>query len=592
MYFLRQAAWLAAVFFMGAAVNASAQETLTVKSNYTRTYAETVSEYLNLAENDARCRLFEYGRSDAGPPVHLFVISQNEEFRPGQLREQGKTVLLVNNAIHPGEPCGVDASIAFAKKLLDRQSEESRALEKMVVCIVPVYNIGGALNRGRQSRANQNGPLAYGFRGNARNLDLNRDFAKANSANTLAFYRLFAEWKPDVFIDTHTTDGADYSYAMTLISPIAQTLAPPLGAFAENEMVPALYSRMARKNNEMCPYVFTVGESPKSGLRDFLETPRYSTGFTELFNTISFVSEAHMLKPYHERVGHTYHLLLETAGYMSENASKIRRLRAEADAEIRSRKQFTLKWELDESKSETIRFKGYREDTVVSALTGERMIRYNSYRPRRYDIPYFKTYKPVLTVEKPQFYLIPQAYPEIADRLRAAGVRVETLREDLEVTVEVYYIERYETSEEPYEGVYLHTDVEVRKDRQRLAFRTGDYFVETNQQSNRMIVELLEPQSPDSYFAWGFFDGCLMQKEWYSTYIFEQYADTFLKARPTLKAAFERKKRKDPAFAKDPRAQLYYLYKLTPLYEPTHRRYPIARYSGKAIRGGLPGKGR
>lgn len=586
---MRSAALLlfAAALLIGAAWNASAQDALTVKPNYARTYAETITEYLNIAENDARCRLFEYGRSDAGPPVQLFVISQSEEFRPEKLREQGKTILLLNNAIHPGEPCGVDASIAFAKKLLDRQSPESRALENVVVCIVPVYNIGGALNRGRQSRANQNGPLAYGFRGNARNLDLNRDFAKANAANTLAFYRLFAEWKPDVFIDTHTTDGADYTYAMTLISPIAQTLAPPLGDFAENKMVPALYDRMARKNKEMCPYVFTIGESPKSGLRDFLETPRYSTGFTELFNTISFVSEAHMLKPYKERVGHTYQLLLETASFMREEAENIRRLRADANAEVRSRKNFTLKWELDTTKYETIRFKGYREDTVVSALTGERLIRYNSYRPRGYDIPYYKTYQPVLTVEKPQFYIIPQAYPEIAERLRAAGVRVETLREDLELSVDVYYIEDFETSAEPYEGVYLHSNVEVRKESRRLAFRAGDYFVETNQDGNRMIVELLEPQAPDSYFAWGFFDGCLMQKEWYSSYIFEQYADTFLNARPTLKSEFERKKREDPAFAKDSRAQLYYLYKQTPLYEPTHRRYPVARYSGKAIRGGL-----
>ncbi|MCB0684129.1 MAG: hypothetical protein KDC32_24970, partial [Saprospiraceae bacterium] len=127
-----------------------------------------------------------YGDTDAGFPLHLAILSIDGDFDPVSLRKKGKRILFINNAIHPGEPCGVDATMMLLQDyLLDPARRE--ALENVVVIAIPFYNIGGGLNRGSFSRANQEGPIEYGFRGNARNLDLNRDFIKCDSRNARTF---------------------------------------------------------------------------------------------------------------------------------------------------------------------------------------------------------------------------------------------------------------------------------------------------------------------------------------------------------------------------------------------------------------------
>ena len=259
---------------------------------------------------------------------------------------KNKGVLLINNAIHPGEPCGVDASIKLAKDLLSNKSYEN-LLKNTIICIVPFYNVGGGLNRSCCSRANQNGPEEYGFRGNAQNRDLNRDFIKCDTKNAEAFTKLFHLCNPDVFIDAHTTNGADFQYAMSLIATQPDKLTPQLRDYLRKDMLPYLYTDMEKKNKEIIPYVYGYKGNLENGIKDYLETPRYSTGYTTLFNTIGFVTEALKYKSYTQRVEHTYEFFITTLNWMNENNTELKSVRNKAIEEIKTQTNFELAWKLD-----------------------------------------------------------------------------------------------------------------------------------------------------------------------------------------------------------------------------------------------------
>lgn len=540
-------------------------------SNTTATYQEVIAFYEALDREYETCSLLTCGVTDSGKPLHLFVVSKDRQFEPEELRRQNKTVILINNGIHPGEPEGIDASMMLMRDLL----VEENLPHNTVLCVIPVYNVGGMLNRGT-SRANQNGPESYGFRGNARNLDLNRDFMKADSRNSLSFQAIFRSWQPDVFMDTHTSNGADYQYIMTLIDTQVDKLHPALRDVASS-FTAELYAKMEKSGYEMVPYVNFRGRSPESGLVSFFEGPRYSTGYAALHHTFGYMPETHMWKPYAQRVHSTYTLLRHFIGLADERAHLLHQRRERALEQSRTQKEFVLTWELDTAHYKQIAFKGYESGEKPSDVSGYPRQYYDRNRPFIRDVPYYNRYTPGITVEKPYAYIIPQAWSEVADLLALNGVRLDTMECDTILTLEMYYIKDYRTARTPYEGHYPHSEVMLRKEIQQIQCFRGDYVVVTDQAVNRYIVEALEPQSTDSYFAWNFFDSVLSQKEHFSAYIFEDEAFKMLNADPGLKRRFESAKSADEQLRTDPRAQLDWIYKQSPYYEKTHLRYPIGR---------------
>lgn len=540
----------------------------------TLTYAEIVSTFESFAKQSPFVKLFSYGTTDVGKPLQLFVISKSKEFNPDELIKQNKRILLINNGIHPGEPDGIDASVELVKTFL---KEPSKIPDDVVVCIIPVYNIDGCLNRGKYSRANQNGPEEYGFRGNAQNLDLNRDFVKADSKNAQTFMEIFQKWKPDVFVDTHTSNGADYQYVMTLISTQRDKLNPLLSGFMVKEMLPVLYNKMKQRNYEMIPYVDTKGETPESGIVEFLETPRFSTGYSTQFNAIGFVSETHMWKPYNDRVWSTYEFLFSLIETTHKFREKIGVLRKQADENVKTQKEFPLNWELDTTVSEQIDFKGYEAIHKPSNVTGLKRLFYDRSKPFTKKIPFYYHYKATKSVNKAEKYIVPQAWEKVLDRMKLNGVQMKQIQSDTAISCNVYYITGFETSKNPYEGHYVHYKTKVRTEKQELKFFKGDYVIETNQTANRYIVEALEPECDDSFFAWGFFDAILQQKEWFSDYVFEEKAEEILKSNSKLKEQLEEKKKADKEFAANHWAQIAFIYQNSPYYEKSHKRYPVVR---------------
>ena len=545
--------------------------------NQTYTYKKLIEKYQLLATENDFLKLSEVGKSDIGKPIHLVVISKNEDFTPSTTRKNGKSVLLINNGIHAGEACGIDASVELAKKLSNPEHELHKMLDSVVVLIIPIYNVGGMLNRGSFSRANQNGPEEHGFRGNAKNLDLNRDFIKLDSRNAKTFTQLFRAWDPDIFIDTHTTNGSDHQYTLTLINTQKDKLNSVLSQYTEETMLPAFYQRMKEKEMNMIPYVYNYKSSPIQGIRSFLETPRFSSGYASLFDCFSFITEAHVYKPFTKRVEHTLGFLETVVSFASTNSFIIRQKRKEAKELTRKQVLFPIHWKIDTSKFEKIPFKGYETTSRESELTGQKMMFYNREKLFSKTIPYYNSFKPKVEVKKPEYYVIPQAYERVIQRLKLNEVKMRELKEDSAIELQVYYIEDYKSPKTPYEAHFLHSDISVSKKRERIQFYEGDYLIEVNQEANRYIVETLEPQSVDGFFAWNFFEGIVQQKEWFSDYAFEPKAIQFLKENPQIKKEFEYKKETDEAFAKNSWAQLYYIYKKSPYYEKTVNRFPVYR---------------
>jgi len=546
-----------------------------VNDQTTATYQETIDLYKKLDLAYQQLKLIEAGPTDSGFPLHLAVISETAEFDPVKLREQGKIILLINNAIHPGEPEGVDASMILCRDILQRR-ELQVLIEHVVIVVIPMYNIDGALNRGCCSRANQDGPAEYGFRGNGKNLDLNRDFIKCDSKNARSFAQIFNEWQPDVLVDNHTSNGADYQYTMTMLATQTDKLGTLLGSYMRRILLPRLNTLMKMKGQEMCPYVNEFKETPADGLGGFYDSPRFSSGYAALHHCIGFVPETHMLKPFPYRVKATLDFMVVLLQELNIEHSRIKDLRKQAVQEAMSSEYLNLDWKQDESLVDTIVFKGFEGKYKPSEVTGLDRLWYDRGAPYERKIPYWSRFKPTVQVLKPKAYIIPQAYSEVVELLKMNGVQFKRLTADAEPTVEMYRIGKFGTRQ-AYEGHYLHYDVEVATEKKNWRYNKGDYVALTNQPAVRFLVETLEPQGPDSYFAWNYFDGILQEKEYFSAYVFEEIAAQFLQGHPEVKTELEAKRLTDPEFAKSQWAQLFFVYQKTPYFEPMVNLYPVGR---------------
>ncbi len=542
------------------------------QKNTTATYAQIVSYYEQLDKQYDQLKVYNIGTTDIGKPLQLIVLSKDKVFDPAMIKKQNKRVILINNGIHPGEPEGIDASMMLVRDLLKKNALPVN----VVICLIAVYNIDGCLNRGL-SRVNQNGPAAYGFRGNYRNLDLNRDFIKADSKNALAFMQILNTWKPDVFLDNHTSDGADYQYVMTLIETQHNKQNRIIADYTSKTLTPELFSRMKKSGFEMTPYVESEGATPDSGIVAFLETPRYSSGFTAQRNIISYISETHMLKAFAPRVISTYDLMQHLIDIVQRDTVFIGKIKLQADEETKTQKSFALNWELDKTSFDTITFKGFTAGYKPSEVSGLPRLFYDRTKPFTKNIRYYNTYKATVFADKPAAYIIPQAWGKVIDLMERNGVKTHRLKTDTTLTVQTYSIADYKTPARPFEGHYLHNNVKVSVKEASIKFYQGDVVVYADQSLNRYIVETLEPQGVDSFFAWNFFDSILGQKEYFSDYVFEDVAAGLLKKDPQLKQKLEAEKVKNPELAKSAAAQLNFVYKNSVYMEPTFLRYPVCR---------------
>ncbi|MNV21905.1 Zinc carboxypeptidase [compost metagenome] len=512
------------------------------------------------------------GEDDNKAPIDVVIFNPSEQTLEGSRKD--KSVLFINNGIHPGEPDGIDATMMLMR---DLATGRIKTPKNVIIAAIASYNVSGMLNRNGFSRANQNGPEEYGFRGNARNYDLNRDFIKTDTRNSRSFQQIFQWIKPDVFIDNHVSNGADYQYTFTYISTNKERLGKELGDYFNGHMQRKLLMDLENDGFISVPYVNIHNDVPDGGFPVFMDSPRYATGYTSLFNVIGTVVETHMLKPYKERVKATYDYMLYNLKFIDENHKAIRQKRIENLTQYRIGKRYPIMWKLDSTKYENIDFKGFEAKYKPSEVSSESRLWYDRNAKFSKQVKLYNTYIPTKEITIPKYYVIPQSEWKIIDLLKLNQIKLNPIQKDSIITVEQYKIKDFKTTSGPYEGHYLHYDTHVFKELKKIKFRAGDFLVPLNQDGVKFLLETLEPEAIDSYFNWNFFDAILGQKEYYSAYVFEDTAAKLLKEDKDLKFAFDKERASNPKLAADGKAQLDWIYRHSNYYEKSHLLYPIFR---------------
>lgn len=548
-------------------------ETVFEQTGGSASWQQGIDWYRQMAEQHPALDLLEVGDTDSGRPLHLALLSTRGH-DIDQLGADGVAFMLVLNAIHPGEPAGVDASMLWLRELLERQDLE-HYLGDLAIAVVPFYNVGGALNRNSTTRVNQQGPEQYGFRGNARHLDLNRDFIKADSRNARSFHRLFTRLDPLVFVDTHTTNGADYQYRMSIIKTQPDKLGGKLGEHLREAMWPALQESMAEADEPVVAFVNVYGRAPETGWEAFLDLPRYSTGYAALFHSLGFMSEAHMLKPFEQRVTATRRFLQAVLDYSLEQRTTLVDLRQEDRRQQLASDHAAINWQVDRQRYLSIEFAGYEHDTVTGSVTGLPRLVYDHERPKTYQVPWYRYYQTSEAVSVPVAWVIPAAWQEVIERLRDNGVSMFSLASDTTIEAKVSRINAVQSLEQPWEGHFFHRHVEITQARESVDLLRGDWIVPSDQRARRYLVHALSPTAADSLFRWNGFDSILQRKEHFSPDLFEPLARDILDADPELAETFEARRKSDTEFAANRRAMLDWIYQRSDHLEPAWKRYPV-----------------
>lgn len=543
--------------------------------NYTVTLDECINYYKLLDKSFKKINVLEAGNSDIGRKIHLVVIDQNGYTSPVKIRKKGKIIIWITNGIHPGEPEGIDASMMLARDLASNPAL-SKFLDKLSVVIIPIYNVDGAMRRNNTTRVNQNGPEWHGFRGNGRYLDLNRDFVKQDSRNARTFAENFQVWKPDIFIDNHTTNGADYPYNVSILASMKSKLSPSMEEFFYGSMLSHLYQKMKNEGDEMIPYV-EHGDKMENGLYAFNDKPRFSSGYATLFHSFSLLIETHMLKEYSVRVNSTYRLMNNIIQFAHDHQNEIAKIRQNTIDHFKKEKNYTLNWNVDLSKKNFIPFKSYKYESRYYPYLKDSFSYFNRKKMEIKQFPFYQEYLPKTDIEIPKYYVIPQAYDNVIQNLKRNGIEYIFLEKDTNISTIYYKIADYKTMSFPYENHYLHYDIQLDTIRLSYPFTKGDIIVPTQQAGIRYIMETLEPNADDSFLAWNFFDGILMRKEYYSDYLFVPIADELLREDKILAKKYQNELQKESTKDFKISQKLDYIYKNSKYAEPYYSVYPVAR---------------
>lgn len=543
-----------------------------IRGNQSPDYFELIDRYKKIANEHREIELYNMGPSDYGLPIYLCVINGAEDSVRTFEKARNETTVLINNAIHPGEPDGVNACLIWIEDWIAK----GKSLKKLpVIAIIPAYNVGGMMRRSGTSRANQNGPEEYGFRGNAQNLDLNRDCIKMDSKNMFTFAKIYHALEPDVFMDTHVTNGADYQYTMTYIATPRKKMPDELGELTYGELIPYLETSSEEKGFPLIPYVNLKGSVPDEGIELFNDLPRYIMGYTALFHTISFTLETHMLKAFPDRVKATLVFIDEAIKWSGKHSAKIESSRKKAFEKDLKAEFMPLNYSLCEQK-DSIPFLGYEHQYEVSSVTEQERLKYDQEKPYERYIPFYCEYKVLDSVRVPKFYVVEGQNDELIRRLKANNIQMLQVMDFKRDSVQGIRIIQFESPRKPYEGHFLHSSVQVRSEEMVVTLKPGDVLIPTNQKYRRFVTQVIEPTAADSYFNWNFFDSYVQQKEYFSPYVFEEKAAELLQDEQ-IKADFEEKKQSDTDFSASRWEQLYYLYQKSPYFEPGVNLLPIYR---------------
>jgi hypothetical protein len=558
-------------------------QTRAEKTNYRETprYDETVAFARKLDDASPLIRYTTFGRSGEGRELPLLVAATGNDFTPQAARRAGKAVVLIQACIHAGESDGKDAGLAL---LRDIAITKTRAglLDRVVVLFIPIYNTDGHERFGPFNRINQNGPAEMGWRATTANLNLNRDYMKADAPETRAWLKLWTEWNPDLLVDCHVTDGADFRYNITYIYEHQQHAPASVLAWMREAFDGRIFPATEGEGNLLAQYMtFRDNRDLTKGIDGFVMPPRFSTGYTTVRNRPGLTIETHMLKDYRSRVRGTYDLLRFTLEEVNRNTEKLLSAVREADEQTVKAgqsydpaRQYPLQIEITD-KPRQLAFKGVESRTEQSDVSGQTRVVFGT-KPVDMTVPFYDEGRVAAAVAPPLYYVVPPQWKSVIEVLAAHGLRLQRLAAPATIEVETYRFTDVKFAAAPFEGRVQPT-YKTNPVRERRTFPAGSVIVPVAQPAGFVAVHLLEPQAPDSFVAWGFFNAVFEQKEYGEDYVLEKLAREMMAKDENLRREFEQKLKSDPQFASNASARLNFFYERSPYWDREMNLYPVGR---------------
>jgi Zinc carboxypeptidase len=548
-------------------------------------YDETVAWLRKLVAAASTLQIVSLGQSPEGRDLWLVVASKERAFTPESLRATGKPTLFAQAGIHAGEIDGKDAGMMLLRDLSVGGS--SRALlDRANFLFVPIFNVDGHERFSAFTRINQRGPKEAGWRTTARNLNLNRDYTKLDASETRLMVQALNRWPVDLYYDLHVTDDTDHQYDMTYGHNWPTAWSPAIAAWLEKKLLPATDAALRAQGHIPGRFVQLVDHlDPAKGLLPWFASPRFSNGWGDARHLPTVLVEAHSLKPFAQRVLGNYVLLESTLRILGEKGEELRQ--AVREDQERRAPELVLDWAAPAAPQRTVEVLGVEWRTSTSAISGESRLEYTA-APKTWTAPKLDATVPVASARRPRAYWVPAAWSDVIERLTLQGLRVERQAEARRVGVEMYRIREPKLAVQPFEGrvgVKARFEPEVRTE----TFAPGSLRVPTDQPLGDLLMLLLEPASPDSYFAWGFFHEVLQPTETVESYVMEPMAERMLAEDPALRAEFSKWLAEglrnpvpkvnagDEAFMQGPSPQLQWFYERTPFFDDRALLYPVAR---------------
>jgi hypothetical protein len=541
-------------------------------------------------------RSIEYGTSVEGRPMLALIASRTGAFDPKELQARKVPVLMIQAGIHPGESDGKDAGFIALRELLEGSAAKD-VLDRIAVLFVPAFNVDGHERFGRWNRPNQVGPEETGWRATAQNLNLNRDYMKAEAPEMVAMLKLVSRWDPLVTADLHVTDGANFEPDISNQAEPVNQGDPQLRASGV-QIRDELNAKLAAQGSLPLPFYpdFARTDDPSSGFILTVYSPRFSTGYFPQRNRFTVLVETHSWKPYATRVRVTRNTIVGLAEIVAARGTALLEQvrKSDADAAMLGGKEMTLDYAsgwreptkagggagaLSDEGARMIEFRGYAYSRTMSPISGGLVTVYDPKTPQVWHVPLRDKVTPSLVVTAPRGgYVVAQSFArEIAAKLDAHGVSYRVLGQARPtVAVETFRATHVKFSSTPFEGRMRATLAGGWK-QERRAIHAGALFVPIAQPLARLVLALFEPQAPDSFAAWGFFNACFEDKEHTEPYVAEQIARDMLAADADLRLEFEHRLKTDAEFSTNPAARLEFFLRRHASWDERLNLYPVFR---------------
>jgi len=540
--------------------------------DYSPDYGLTRNWFDALDASSDLIRIEQFGTSPEGRPIYAVIAS-----RDGATLDPAKPVLLAQAGIHPGEIDGKDAGMMLMRDIAF--GDKGDLIDRANLVLIPILSVDGHERASAYSRPNQRGPRIQGWRNTGTNQNLNRDYLKLDQPEMRALRTFINGLKPDLYLDIHVTDGMDYQYDITFGFNGefgAYSRSPAAAAWLDDVFKPAINTALEDQGHIPGPLVFGIDDqNPRAGLNDGGLGERFSNGWGDAAHVPTVLIENHSLKPYEQRVLGTYVLLEASLRLLADQAGPVRAAIA-ADRALRPA-EIPTNFVSDPTPHQTRAFKGVLYETYDSPASGRTEIRWlGRPDPEEWQLPYYGS-RPGLTLRRPTAYWVPAYRTDLIERLRTHGLAMETVEAPRTVAVELLRLNDPVLATRANEGHVQMTVTDVTSVRRDWIYAPGSVRVPTDQPLGDIAVLLLEPQSNESFFAWGMFPEILSRVEYIEGYAIAPLAEAMMAADPALRTEFEANLAADPAFAADAEARLGWFYERTPFYDDRYRLYPVGR---------------